>query len=116
MAVVEIPDKARRVLPAPDEIEQIEDDILVALAYEVFELLPAPKKALGEKAHDRITILTLLKQNYASLLNKTNFLDHCLIQILDPRDTDLVLASSFSDGFPFILRLVQVREFAVRCS
>ena len=105
----EVPECARRLLPAPHEIEQIADDVLVALAYEVFDLLPDPKKALGKNAHGRATVLSLLKHAYRACISKAENLDGYLLEILDPKNNGLILASDFADGFPFILRLVQVR-------
>ena len=109
MIVAEVPESVRRLLPAPRDIEQITDDVLVALAYEVFDLLPDPKKALGKAAHGRITVLSLLKHACGACMSKAENLDGYLLEILDPKNNGIVMASNFAEVFPFILRLVQVR-------
>ena len=103
-------DEARRRLPMPDQIIDLDEEGLVELAEDLFDLLPDVKETLGDFSHDMGTVTTLLEPYISTHLGQ----DHVkpLLQCVNPENYDRALAGNFRNAVPFILSLVQVRCWA----
>ena len=105
-----VPDEARQSLPMPDQIVYMDEEDLVELAEDLFDLLPDAKETLGDFSHDMGTVTALLEPYISTHVGK----DHVkpLLQCVDPKNYNRALAGNFRNAVPFILRLVQVRCWA----
>ena len=106
---------AELLLPEVDDVDIMSDSELEQISHEVFRLLPGtPKRVflegcIQEEARDSIIVVNFLKHSYRNkYFGKIDNLEEILCRVLDPKNRGLVRQTVFAEGFPFILRLVQV--------